>query len=83
MLATYGPSHSSHAECHTGIDMKRWMSLAFLVFSSVTFAAEYGPRVGAPVPPFEAQDQNGRQRSLKDILGPNGAALIFFRSADW
>lgn len=35
------------------------------------------------MPPIEAPDQNGKLRTLKDILGPNGAALVFFRSADW
>lgn len=35
------------------------------------------------MPPFEASDQNGKATSLKDILKPNGAVLVFFRSADW
>jgi len=35
------------------------------------------------MPPIEAPDQNGKLHTLKDILGPNGAALVFFRSADW
>ncbi len=42
-----------------------------------------GPAVGAPVPSFEAPDQNGRLQSLKTIAGPKGAMLVFVRSADW
>jgi len=42
-----------------------------------------GPGVGQPVPDFSAHDQEGRTQTLKSILGPNGALLVFFRSADW
>jgi len=42
-----------------------------------------GPQVGEAVPKFELPDQNGKLRSLDSILGPNGAMLLFHRSADW
>ena len=42
-----------------------------------------GPDVGQQVPSFSAQDQEGRNRTLKSIMGPQGAMLVFFRSADW
>jgi hypothetical protein len=42
-----------------------------------------GPDVGQPVPTFSAQDQEGRTQTLKSIMGPKGAMLVFFRSADW
>ena len=42
-----------------------------------------GPQVGAKVPDFSLADQNGRVQTLKSILGPKGAVLVFFRSADW
>jgi len=42
-----------------------------------------GPDVGQQVPAFSAQDQEGRNQSLKSIMGPKGAMLVFFRSADW
>ena len=42
-----------------------------------------GPEIGHPVPAFSAQDQDGRTQTLKSIMGPNGATLVFFRSADW
>ncbi len=42
-----------------------------------------GPEVGSTVPPFEALDQNSQLRSFANIAGPQGAMLVFFRSADW
>jgi cytochrome oxidase Cu insertion factor (SCO1/SenC/PrrC family) len=42
-----------------------------------------GPRVGAAMPEFTLRDQRGEARSLKSLLGPKGAIIVFFRSADW
>ncbi|OFW26550.1 MAG: hypothetical protein A3H97_05945 [Acidobacteria bacterium RIFCSPLOWO2_02_FULL_65_29] len=42
-----------------------------------------GPQVGTKVPDFSLADQNGRTQTLESILGPKGAVLVFFRSADW
>jgi cytochrome oxidase Cu insertion factor (SCO1/SenC/PrrC family) len=42
-----------------------------------------GPQVGATVPDFSLPDQHGVTRSLKSLIGPKGAILVFFRSADW
>jgi peroxiredoxin len=42
-----------------------------------------GPHVGARVPDFKLVDQTGKARTLKSVLGPKGALLVFFRSADW
>ena len=42
-----------------------------------------GPQVGAAVPDFSLPDQHGERRSLKSLMGPKGAILVFFRSADW
>jgi cytochrome oxidase Cu insertion factor (SCO1/SenC/PrrC family) len=42
-----------------------------------------GPQVGDALPDFSLPDQHGVRRSLKSILGPNGAVVVFFRSADW
>jgi len=42
-----------------------------------------GPDAGQQVPSFSAQDQEGRNQTLKSIMGPKGAMLVFFRSADW
>ena len=42
-----------------------------------------GPTVGQQVPAFSAKDQEGRTQTLKSVMGPKGAILVFFRSADW
>jgi cytochrome oxidase Cu insertion factor (SCO1/SenC/PrrC family) len=42
-----------------------------------------GPRVGQAAPDFSLPDQHGQRHTLRSILGPNGAMLVFFRSADW
>ena len=41
------------------------------------------PAEGQAVPDFQLQDQNGRAQTLHSILGPKGALLVFYRSADW
>jgi cytochrome oxidase Cu insertion factor (SCO1/SenC/PrrC family) len=42
-----------------------------------------GPKVGQALPDFSLPDQHGQMRSLKSLLGPNGAVIVFVRSADW
>jgi hypothetical protein len=42
-----------------------------------------GPQVGQRVPDFALTDQAGRTQTLQSIMGPRGAMLVFFRSADW
>ncbi len=42
-----------------------------------------GPAIGAHVPQFEAPDQDGKEHTLQSLMGPKGAILIFYRSADW
>jgi hypothetical protein len=45
--------------------------------------ARLGPQVNERVPDFNLVEQNGKSRTLQSIMGPNGAMLVFFRSADW
>ncbi len=45
--------------------------------------AALGPQVGEIVPDFSLPDQNGTNWTRESILGPNGAMLVFIRSADW
>ena len=42
-----------------------------------------GPDIGTTVPEFSAPDQTGKIQNLKSIMGPKGALLVFYRSADW
>ena len=42
-----------------------------------------GPQVGEQVPDFSLPDQNGEIWTRESIMGPNGAMLVFVRSANW
>jgi len=42
-----------------------------------------GPEIGQRIPTFAALDQHGVRRTFDDIKGPNGAMILFHRSADW
>jgi len=42
-----------------------------------------GPQLGERVPDFSLRDQNGLVRTLQSVMGPNGAMLVLYRSADW
>jgi hypothetical protein len=62
------------------------------MFASTTLSAQtretvdvhsLGPQVGDSVPDFQLPDQNGNTHTLDSIMGPNGAMLLFHRSADW
>jgi hypothetical protein len=43
----------------------------------------FGPQVGDVVPSFSLSDQTGQTQTLESIMGPNGAMLVFSRSASW
>ena len=45
--------------------------------------ARLGPQVGQQVPDFSLKDQAGKTWTRQSIMGPRGAMLVFFRSADW
>ncbi len=45
--------------------------------------ARLGPQVGATVPDFSLPDQHGKTQTLKSVMGPKGAMIVFYRSADW
>ncbi len=44
---------------------------------------QFGPQVGDVVPAFTLRDQTGQTQTLESIMGPNGAMLVFSRSASW
>lgn len=52
-------------------------------FTLAQQAIKTGPEVGAEIPSFQALDQNGQMQNLKSVMGPKGAMLVFYRSADW
>ena len=42
-----------------------------------------GMKVGEKAPKFTLKDQEGKERSLDDLLKKGKVALVFYRSADW
>lgn len=69
-------------------DLARGFAFALIFLSACsTLAAQQqgttGPEIGSTIPSFEAQDQNDHVQSLKNIVGPKGALLVFFKSADY
>ena len=42
-----------------------------------------GPQIGERVPDFSLPDAHGGMHTLASVMGPNGATIVFFRSADW
>jgi peroxiredoxin len=45
--------------------------------------SKLGPQAGERVPDFSLKDQSGKIQTLRSIMGPKGAMLVFVRSADW
>jgi hypothetical protein len=45
--------------------------------------SKMGPQVGQRIPDFRLNDQTGRERTRESIMGPKGAMIVFYRSADW
>jgi AhpC/TSA family len=61
----------------------RTAAISLLLFGGSLGAREYGPPVGSKMPAFELKDQDGKTHTLASLLGPKGAVILFFRSADW
>ena len=58
--------------------------LALPLFAMAAWSAvPSGPEIGKTAPEFSAPDQFGKTQTLKSIMGPKGALLVFYRSADW
>jgi peroxiredoxin len=45
--------------------------------------SKLGPQIGQVVPDFRLSDQSGKLWTRASIMGPKGALLLFYRSADW
>jgi cytochrome oxidase Cu insertion factor (SCO1/SenC/PrrC family) len=42
-----------------------------------------GLKIGTKAPSFTLKDQEGKDRSLDELLKKGKVALVFYRSADW
>ena len=76
--------------------LNRWILVVCLLSSPLLLAQDVfdpidptdddeqtGLEVGAEIPDFLAVDQNGKTLDFDALKGPNGAVLLFHRSADW
>jgi cytochrome oxidase Cu insertion factor (SCO1/SenC/PrrC family) len=63
--------------------LERGAIISLLLVGASLNARDYGPAVGSKIPAFELKDQDGKTHTLASLLGPKGAVILFFRSADW
>jgi hypothetical protein len=64
--------------------MRTSSAAALLVLGMLNLQArDFGPPVGSRMPNFNLPDQDGKAHTLKSLLGPQGAVILVFRSADW
>jgi peroxiredoxin len=58
--------------------------LAAATFAVLASAEDLGPPIAGKAPDIGTRlDQNGKPRTLSDLMGQNGLVLMFFRSAEW
>ena len=57
-----------------------WLALAI---GWANAGDDTGPKIGAKAPSFTLKDQNGKERSLDELLKKGNVALVFYRSASW
>lgn len=60
------------------------MSLVLLLPASMAATAEeFGPPPGSVVPEHQLVEADGTPSTLNDVMGTNGATVLFSRSLDW
>ena len=70
--------------------MSKWVLVLIFALTAAVTAQQpevnvnrIGPKIGEVAPDFELPDQRGTPRRLSALMGPKGAMLVFYRSADW
>lgn len=66
--------------------MRKTVAVALVIAALSGHAAyqdDWGPPVGATLPPVAAADQTCTQRDLASLAGERGLLLFFVRSANW
>jgi hypothetical protein len=76
-------SHMSKFFSVLVITMLAYANIALGAEREPIIVANLGPQVGEQVPDFQLSDQFGEIQDLESVMGPNGAMLLFHRSADW
>jgi hypothetical protein len=57
--------------------------LMLVLVAAISAEPGYHLKAGDALPHIEESDQTGQLREFRELLGPNGAVLVVFRSADW
>jgi peroxiredoxin len=65
------------------IGIVRKIPILLLVALCSLTAADFGPPTGSRFPAFSLPDQSGKLHSSRSLLGPKGAVILFYQSADW
>lgn len=83
----------SHLSRTSGLALGLWLALAPASgltarqpsnpLAQAVDVESVGPKIGEALPEFSLRDQGSHIQSLKSLLGPKGAVIVFFRSADW
>ena len=87
--STCSTPDSSTSDCSLGCyheivpAIRSSAAVMLLLVSGALSARDYGPSIGSQMPDFELRDQDGKTYTLTSLLGPTGAVILFFRSADW
>jgi len=64
------------------IGIVRKIPVLLLVALCPLAAADFGPPTGSHFPAFNLPDQTGKLHSSRSLLGPKGAVILFYQSAD-
>jgi len=65
------------------IRMVRKIPVLLLAAVCSLAAADFGPPTGSRFPTFNLPDQTGQLHNSRSLLGPKGAVILFYQSADW
>lgn len=60
-----------------------WLLGMASVQAEPSYVDLWGPAIGSKIPVLEANDQDGKPRTLANLTGEKGLLLIFNRSVDW
>jgi peroxiredoxin len=63
--------------------MKKYILIAFLLFSSAVTFAQSGLKQGQQAPAFTAKDNYGKELNLKTLLKSHKAVVLFFYRGQW
>src|SRR5581483_9423969 len=64
------------------MDIVQKLGVVFFATAYLFGARDFGPPVGTRLPAFTLADQSSRLHTAHGLMGPKGAVILFYRSAD-